>query len=147
PDQEGQEGRGFTDQEVIVIQGRQERRRKPAFLLPGFPLSQERREPRAFRHLLRDQTLAASAAPAIPGASPNPGVQRFRRVGSSRLPNNSPAISASRMLITASAACWPAAKSCCWIRVSTPRTLELPGTIRMMPGTRTSAPGRWLQRA
>src|SRR3546814_6245592 len=40
-----------------------------------------------------------------------PASHRFRRGGSSRLPNNSPAISASRILTTASAACWPAARS------------------------------------
>ncbi len=58
-----------------------------------------------------------------------------------------PAISASRIFSTASSASWPATTSCCWISVSSPRRLALPGTSMMMPGTRMMAPGRFHQRA
>ena len=93
---EGQEARGFPDQEGMT--------RTPA--LAGVFVRE-----RTWARLLFCNA-AKKHKQSRPGA-----LLQISRAGNSRLPNSSPATSASRILSTASTASWPAATSCCWIRV------------------------------
>ena len=72
---------------------------------------------------------------------------RGRRLAVGAEGSASPATSAIRVLNTASAAVCPTLKSCDWTIDTTPRRATLPGTSMMMPGSRTSAPGRLAMRA